>query len=184
MSRKANAATDTFTILNRASQAPVRMRKPKKGVQAMVEIKKILFPYDLSKNALKIIPYVLSFSEVNKSAIYLLHVVDLLEKWGHVFIPQASMDAFEKQALEAVEDALGKICEEHFQGHPSFKKRIVSGDPITEILRTIDSEDIDLVIMGTHGRKRLEHIIFGSVAENVVKKSPAPVLTINPYGLK
>jgi len=150
----------------------------------MAEIKKILFPYDLSENALKIIPYVFSASEAYNSMIYLLHVVDLLEKWGHVFIPHASIDRFEKKALEAAEDTLGKICEEHFRSHPKFQKRIVSGDPITEILRTIDSEDIDLVIMGTHGYKRLEHIIFGSVAENVVKKSPAPVLTINPYRLK
>ncbi len=146
----------------------------------MAEIKKILFPYDLSENALKIIPFVLSVSEAYKSMICLLHVVDVLRKLDK-FIPYASMDAFEKKAVEAAKDALGKICEEHFQGHPNFEKRIVSGDPITEILRTIDSEDIDLVIMGTHGRKGLEHIIIGSVAENVVKKSPAPVLTINPY---
>jgi nucleotide-binding universal stress UspA family protein len=38
--------------------------------------------------------------------------------------------------------------------------------------------------MGTHGRSRMEHVIFGSVAENVVKKSSVPVLTINPYTLK
>ncbi|OEU48159.1 MAG: hypothetical protein BA861_01270 [Desulfobacterales bacterium S3730MH5] len=149
-----------------------------------MEIKKILFPYDLSENALKIIPFVLSFSEVYKSTIYLLHVVDVLEKWGQVFIPYASMDAFEKKALEVAEDALGRVCEEHFRRYPNFQKRIVSGDPITEILTTIDSEGVDLVIMGTHGRKGLEHTIFGSVAENVVKKSPAPVLTINPYKLK
>jgi nucleotide-binding universal stress UspA family protein len=53
-----------------------------------------------------------------------------------------------------------------------------------EILKSIESEDIDLVIMGTHGRKGLEHVVFGSVAENVVKRSSAPVLTINPYKLK
>jgi len=50
-----------------------------------------------------------------------------------------------------------------------------------EILKTIDSEGIDLVIMGTHGRKGLKYVFFGSVAENVVKRSPVPVLTINPY---
>jgi nucleotide-binding universal stress UspA family protein len=38
--------------------------------------------------------------------------------------------------------------------------------------------------MGTHGRKGLEHVIFGSVAEKVVKKSPVPVLSINPYKLR
>ena len=53
-----------------------------------------------------------------------------------------------------------------------------------EILKTIDSEGINLVIMGTHGRKGLDHTIFGSVAENVMKKSPVPVLVINPYKMR
>ena len=70
------------------------------------------------------------------------------------------------------------------QSWPNFKRRIASGDPVTEILKTIESEGIDLVIMGTHGRKGLEHTMFGSVAENVVKKSPVPVLIVNPYKLK
>ena len=70
------------------------------------------------------------------------------------------------------------------QSCPNFQKRILFGDPAQEILKTIDSEGIDIVVMGTHGRKALEHVFFGSVAENVVKKSPVPVLTINPYKVK
>ncbi len=94
------------------------------------------------------------------------------------------MDAFQKEALEGAEKALHRVCEEELKSCPNFQKRIVSGDPATKILKTIESEGIDLVIMGTHGRKGLEHTIFGSVAENVVKKSPVPVLTINPYKVK
>jgi nucleotide-binding universal stress UspA family protein len=45
----------------------------------------------------------------------------------------------------------------------------------------ISDEEIDLVIMGTHGRKGLDRVFFGSVADRVVKMSPVPVLTINPY---
>jgi hypothetical protein len=46
------------------------------------------------------------------------------------------------------------------------------------------AEGIDLVLIGTHGRKGLELVFFGSVAENAVERSPAPVLTINPYKVK
>jgi len=76
------------------------------------------------------------------------------------------------------------ICGEQLQSYPNFQGRIVYGDPASEILKTIKSEDIDLVIMGTHGRKWLNHAIFGSVAEKVMKKSPVPVLIINTCGLK
>ena len=150
----------------------------------MKELKKILFPYDLSENAAKILPYVLSISEAYNSTIYLLHVVHDLHKWGKAYIPHPSMDVFQKEALEGAEKAMDRVCEEQLQSCPSLERRVVSGDPATEIVKTIEAEDIDLVIMGTHGRKGLENIIFGSVAENVVKKSPAPVLTINPYKLK
>ena len=150
----------------------------------MVAIKKILFPCDLTENSSKILPYVLSLSGEYDSAIYLLHVVQDLHKWGKAFIPHPSMDVLQKEALEGAEKALDKVCEEQLESCPNFQRRVVSGDAAEEILKTIDSEGIDLVVMGTHGRKGLEHTVFGSVAENVVRKSPVPVMTVNPYKLK
>ena len=150
----------------------------------MAEIKKILFPCDLTENSSKILPYVLSVSEKYNSMIYLLHVVQDLHKWGKVYIPHPSMDTFQKEALDGAEKALDRVCDQQLESCPNFQRRIVSGDPAMEILKTIETEDIDLVVMGTHGRKGLEHTIFGSVAGNVVKKSPVPVMTINPYKLK
>ncbi|MBW2707880.1 MAG: universal stress protein [Deltaproteobacteria bacterium] len=66
----------------------------------------------------------------------------------------------------------------------SFQKKIAYGDPTQEILKAIDSEGIDMVVMGTHGRKGLDNVLFGSVARNVVRRSPVPVLTVNPYKVK
>jgi nucleotide-binding universal stress UspA family protein len=77
-----------------------------------------------------------------------------------------------------------KVCEEQLQGCPHFEKRVIIGDPVEEILKIIESEGIDLVIMGTHGRKGLEHTVIGSVAERVVQRSPVPVLVVNPYKVK
>ena len=149
----------------------------------MVEIKKILFPCDFTENSTKIMPYALSLSEKYDSTIYLLHVVQDLHKWGNLHVPHPSLDKFQKEANEGAKKAMDKICEKELQSCPNFQKRIVSGDAVDEILKVIESEGIDLLIMGTHGRKGMEHVIFGSVAENVVKKSPVPVLTINPYKL-
>jgi nucleotide-binding universal stress UspA family protein len=151
----------------------------------MVEMKKILFPIDFTENSSIIFPYVLSVSEKYDGMIYLLHVVEDLSKWSSgYYIPQISLARYQKEALKGAEKTMKRFCKEQLQGSPNFQKRILSGDPVQEILRTIDSEGIDLVIMGTHGRKGLEHVFFGSVAENVVKKSPVPVLTINPYKVK
>jgi len=151
----------------------------------MLEIKRILFPVDFTENSSIILPYVLSVSEKYDGMIYLLHVVEDLPIWDSGFyIPHIPWDQYQEEALKGAEKALDRICKEQLQGCPKFQKMILSGDPAQEILKTIERERIDLVIMGTHGRKGLEHVFFGSVAENVVKKSPAPVLTINPYKLK
>ena len=150
----------------------------------MVEVKNILFPTDLTENSSKLLPYVLSISDKYNSMIYLLHVMEDLSNWGSgVYIPHPSLKSFEKEALEGAEKLMDKVCREQMQACPNFQKKIVTGDPAQEILKFIDSGKMDMVIMGTHGRKGLEHVFFGSVAETVVKKSPVPVLTINPYKL-
>ena len=150
----------------------------------MVKIDKILFPSELREYSLKILPYVLSMSEKYNSTIYLLHVIDDISKWGGFYIPHISLDLYQKEAMEAAEKFMDRVCEQQKKGCPNFERRIFSGDPAAEILKTIDSEAVDLVVMGTHGYKGLEQAIFGSVARKVVKKSPVPVLTINPYKLK
>ena len=147
----------------------------------MIEIKKILFPVDLTENSSKILPYVLSISEKYDSLIYLLHVVQDLNRWGKLYVPHPSMDKFQEEAIEGAKKAMDKVCEDQLQSCPNFQKRVVSGDTVDEILKVIESEEIDLLIIGTHARKGLEHTIFGSVTEKVVKQSPVPVLVINPY---
>jgi nucleotide-binding universal stress UspA family protein len=150
----------------------------------MIQVNKILFPCDLTDNSSKVLPYALSMAEKFNSQIYLLHVVQDLQKWGNVFIPHSSTQVYQKEAMQGAEKAMNKACQQDLKGCPNFKRVIVSGDPASKILETIVSEDIDLVVMGTHGRKGLEHAIFGSVVENVVKRSPVPVLIVNPHKVK
>ena len=103
---------------------------------------------------------------------------------GGIYIPHIPLEQYQEDALKGAEKALDKVCEEQLQGYRNFQKMIVYGDPAQEILKAIESEDIDLVVMGTHGRKGLENVLFGSVARNVVKRSSVPVLTVNPYKVK
>ena len=153
----------------------------------MPEIKRILFPVDFTENSSKVLPYVLSVSEKYDALIYLLHVVVEFSQWGGYDISDIRMgryQEFQEEAFKDAEKTLERVSEEQLQGCPNFQKSILSGDPAKEILKFIESEEIDMVIMGTHGRKGLEHVFFGSVAENVLRKSPVPVLVINPHTLK
>ena len=151
----------------------------------MVEINKILFPCDLTESLSKLLPHVLSVAEKYNSTIYMLHVVKRVDQLGMSYLSHPPLvEDFHKEALEGAEEAMNKVCQEQLESCPNFQKKIISGDPAIEILKFIESEDIDLLIMGTHGRKGLDHAIFGSVAEKVIRSSPVPVLIVNPYKLK
>ena len=147
----------------------------------MINIDKILFPCDLTENASKILPYVLSIHERYSATIYLLFVVEELPLFHP--IPYVSTGWDQKKIWKDAKNAVDLFCEEHLRSCPNFHKLILSGDPAPAILKTIDNNDIDLVVIGSHGRKGLEETIFGSVAENVIKKASIPVLSINPHRL-
>ena len=77
-----------------------------------------------------------------------------------------------------LEDTLNKLPPEDLGKPANVKHEIVEGLPVPEITQYIKTNDIDLVVMGTHGHTGLKHLIIGSVAENVVRSSPIPVLTV------
>jgi nucleotide-binding universal stress UspA family protein len=76
---------------------------------------------------------------------------------------------------------MDKFCDKHLLDCPNFNRIVAVGDPGEEIVKTVEKENIDLVVMGTHGRRGLEHTLFGTVAKYVVTHSKAPVLVVNPY---
>jgi len=143
--------------------------------------KKILFPADLSEVSPKIAPYVKEVASKFSAEVHIVFVARILQHFTSIYVPHPSVRNFEAEIVKGAEKKLGEFVEEHFQG-VSPKAKVVLGDAAEEILNYARSEGIDLIIMGTHGRKGLEKIVFGSVAERVVQKSPVPVLTINPYG--
>ncbi len=151
----------------------------------MVEINTILFPVDFSESTQKVFPYVLTVVEKYKGKLILMYVAqDLAASGMYSFIPHPSAESFTNEVVSGAKKAMDEMCESQadaLKACPDYVKKIVVGDPATEIIKTIESENVDMVIMGTHGRKGLEHTIFGSVAENVVRKSPVPVMTVNPY---
>ena len=146
----------------------------------MVKIKRILYPIDFSECSYQVLPYVLYVAEKYDAEIYLLYVVDDLRQFAGMHVPHTSISDFIEQAMVESEKMLDKICDEHLQSCPNFQRRLVMGDPRVEILKMVESEKIDLVIMGSHSRRGLERIIFGSVAEYVVKNASVPVLTVKP----
>lgn len=144
-----------------------------------MKFKKILWPTDFSENAAKALPYVTSLSEKYGTEIHVLYV---LEAWGQFgawygeYEDQKEIDKVQNWAKETAEKRLSELCENHLSGCPLYIRHIAVGEPAEEILKLIDQEKVDLVLMATRGGKA--HFDFGNVADRVVKNATVPVLTI------
>ena len=147
----------------------------------MKEFKRILFPVDLSESSTKIVPYVQAVAGKFKSKIHILFAARVFEYFTSIYVPHPSINRFEREIIEGAEKRLYEFVDEHFSEFPNTNTVVVAGDASEEIINYIEDQHIDLVIMGTHGRKGMDKIIFGSVAERVVKTSPVPVMVVNPY---
>jgi nucleotide-binding universal stress UspA family protein len=151
----------------------------------MAGYEKILFPVDLSEVSAKIVPHAKGLADKFPAAeIHVLFVAGTLEHFTTFYVPHPSLDRFEAELIERAGQKLQEFTNEFFADYPGVRAIVINGDPAEEILNYIETEGTNLVIMGTHGRKGLEKVIFGSVADRVVKKSPVPVMTINPHLIK
>lgn len=143
----------------------------------MKEVKKILVPVDFSDNSLKVLESARYFAGKCGAEIHVLYVVQSIDNYSGFFVPHMPIAKFEEEMVQGAEKKM-----ESFLGDiPVAVAKVLSGDVGEEIIMYGEREEIDLIIMGTHGYKGLEKVMFGSIAEKVVKRAPCPVMTINPY---
>ena len=141
---------------------------------------RILVPVDFSQYEDELLRYAKEIAQKFDASIDLIHVIPNMD----YFTPYESFMAAENIVAiqKGVESEVERDLDEVAKKLPGFrvKKAIRTGVAFVEILDYVKTEGIDLIIMGTRGRGGLEHIIIGSVAEKVLRKSPCPVLTIRP----
>ena len=148
----------------------------------MTTIQKILVPTDFSQPADAALIYAKELAEKFGARLQLLHVVAL-----PTFYPMGpEAPAFPMaELLTEAEAAAQNTLEEQARGTGLPADRVTVrttvGTPVSEILDAIAYDGIDLVVMGTHGRGMVEHVLLGSVAERVVRRSPVPVLTVHGH---
>jgi nucleotide-binding universal stress UspA family protein len=143
--------------------------------------KKILCPVDFSKFTEEVITYAADIAKHYGAELHVLHVIPNLTYFTpyESFLTPENLVAVEKNIQDEVERDFGKILK-HID--MEIKRVVKTGVAFVEIIDYAKSEGIDLIVMGTHGRSGIEHILIGNVAEKVVRKSPCPVLTIRPKG--
>lgn len=144
-----------------------------------IEVNKICVPTDFSDAADHAMVYGATLADRFGAQLHLLHVVDDM---GAVMVEGGAwLGAWEDVRRSMKEAALGKLADRPqvpWRNTLQVVRAVRSGVPYQEIRSYADSEGIDLLILGTHGRTGIRHFLLGSVAERVVRVAPCPVLTV------
>jgi nucleotide-binding universal stress UspA family protein len=137
----------------------------------MAPIRCVVVPTDFSETSGAALRYAVDMAQSFGARLYLLHVPGTT---GENFEANFPIGRFESAAKEGAGTFLSP--EEMSSLRPEYAVRI--GAPAEEIVRYADARDADLIIMGTHGRTGVAHLVMGSVAEHVVRTAPCPVLLV------
>ena len=143
-----------------------------------MEIKSILFPTDFSEGSAQALQYAVDMSKRYGAKLYVVHVIYDIAKATGWYVPHVSMDEMYKDIQEGAKKELERFGVEELAGVKNVERRVITGVPHEEIISFVSANKIDLVIMGTHGRKGIDKILFGSTAAQVVRHAPCPVLTV------
>jgi len=155
----------------------------------MLPFRKVLATTDFSETSLEAVPAAAEIAGHFGACLCLLHVlpVDTPTPWdvppyadfGLAAIP---LPEYEGQVRSEVERRLGHVAAKHVPGTVTVETMVARGDPAAEIQRIARERGVDLIVIATHGWTGWRHLVFGSVAERVLREAPCAVLSIRRPG--
>lgn len=147
--------------------------------------KKILFCTDFSENSDHAFAYAFNLAGAYDASLLILHVI--IEPVSYYWSTPEGVDQLIAKQTERVKEEINSRYLQGIEGlkhYEIFAREADEGRTFYEIVQVAREESADLIVMGTHGRTGFDHLILGSTAENVVRKSPCPVLTVRLPGKK
>ena len=140
---------------------------------------KILCPVDFSESSSAIAKTAREFALKFDAEVLVVYVAPSMIQYEIFDLPAASLPQLVGDIVSGAEKTMTEFVGKHFYGVKASGK-VVSGDAAEAIVSLSQTEKADIIIMSTHGRQGLNRLLFGSVAEKVVKTSAVPVMTIRP----
>ncbi len=146
----------------------------------MIQLTRILVPTDFSEPSQVALRYGKELANNFQASLHLLHVIEQVHVYG--WMPPESFLPPLPEVTQEIERSFRKQLEATLTSDERERLKaqfvVLQGSPFLEIVRYAKSQEIDLIVMGTHGRGPIAHMLLGSVAEKVVRKAPCPVLTV------
>jgi nucleotide-binding universal stress UspA family protein len=142
----------------------------------MISLNKILCPIDHSDCSKDALRYAVSFAMKDEAKLLLLHVIDI--RSFNEGLDAMSTQIPNEETIEQLRVKLLNCIPEEIRNDMDVEAIVSQGIPFAEIISTAKKKEIDMIVIGSHGRTGLSHIMLGSVSEKVVRKAPCPVLTV------
>lgn len=150
----------------------------RKGNDMELKINKVLVPIDFSDYSKSALKYSITFAKQFNAELILIYVVEPVIYPPDFSMGQIAIPSVNTEWDERAREELNKLAKNEIPADLKSKTVIKTGKPFVEIIDTASEEDVDIIIIATHGHSGVEHILFGSTAEKVVRKAPCPVLTL------
>ena len=149
-------------------------------------VRRIVTPIDFSDNSRLIADSAAFMAGKYGADLYLVFVVQNFEDYSGFFVPQMHVPNLEEELMSGAQERMSEFvgeCRKEFGklGINDVSHNVLMGDVAEQIVDYATEVQADMIVMGTHGYKGLEKIMFGSVADKVVRSALCPVTTINPY---
>lgn len=163
--------------------APCPMLSLRQGAPPPEATERILVPVDFSAHSLLALAHGKELAALHGASIVLLHVVERRSYPAFYGAPvDLSVPGSVPELVPRAEAALGRFFDEPPGPAVPFETRVASGRPASEILTTAATEEVDLIVLATHGLTGLRNLLFGSTAEEVVRRAGCPVFTVRSFG--
>jgi nucleotide-binding universal stress UspA family protein len=153
-------------------------RKANPVQQLSINIQSILVPIDFSEHSKNALKYAIPFAQKFKASIDLIYVVEPTIYPADFSFGQIGFPNVEEELRTRGSDELDNLITREIAGKVPSRKIVRTGKPFYEINQYALEEKMNLIIIATHGHTGMEHILFGSTAEKVVRKAPCPVLVV------
>jgi len=142
------------------------------------KLKKVLVPIDFSDYSKSALNYAADFAKKFNAGIILIYVVEPVIYPPDFSMGQIAIPSINTEWDMKAKEELDKLAKTEIPDAITVNTVIKTGKPFIEIIETASEEDVDIIIIASHGHSGMEHILFGSTAEKVVRKAPCPVLTL------
>ena len=172
---KRKSAQKKRTVQSKRKPAPIKKSKPR---SSPIALRKILVPIDFSEYSKKALHYAIPFARQFNAKIYLLYVVEPTIYPADFSFGQIGMPNVENELRVKGEQELQELITNEIKGVVLSEALVKVGLPFVEVVSFAKDEGIELIIVATHGHTGVEHILFGSTAEKIVRKAPCPVLVV------